>query len=273
MSTQRNNVTNLAALLRAGAEFHFSNTATSVADSQTKGFTYLGNVVDVTPAIDTQKVEHVSSNRGAPRKDREDITRSQIQFKVKVDEFLPVVQKIMLGGDDGTDFTQTSKTAANADTLAFSGTNAVIGNWYDVKVSGSRIRNLTALTISGKTEGTDFIVDNLTGRVAFLTAQSSDLVPVITAPAISSTSAKSFKGIKPGQTVKLSGFGRFYMFDQNAANEVFSAYEDFSCELTLDTASAFNATSFADITFSVLITDTVGNWLMRYGATTASTTT
>jgi hypothetical protein len=273
MSTQRNNVTNLSALLRAGAEFHFSNTATSVSDSQTKGFTYLGNVVDVTPAIDTQKVEHVSSNRGAPRKDREDITRSQIQFKIKVDEFLPIVQKIMLGGSTGTDFTQASKTAQNADTLAFSGTAAVIGNWYDLKISGARYRNLTACTVATKTEGTDFIVDNLTGRICFLTAQSSDLVPVISCPTISAGGAGSFVGIKPGQTVKLSGFGRLLLFDQDSSNAVFSDYNDFSCEVTLDTAAAFNATSFADLTFSVLITDTVGNWLMRYGATTAGTTT
>lgn len=272
MSTQRNNVTNLAALLRAGAEFHFANNATSVSDSQVKGFTPFGNVVDVTPNVDTQKVEHVSANRGAPRKDREDVIRSQVQFKIKVDEFLPIVQKMMLGGTAGTDFTQTAKTGANADILVFSGTAAVIGNWYDVKSSGARIRNLTALTIATLTEGTDFIVDNLTGRVCFLTAQSTDRMPVITAPAITASSNGSFIGIKPGQQVKLSGYGRLYLFDENTANSVFAAYEDFSCELTLDSASAFSATSFGDLTFSCLITDAVGNWLMRYGASTPDVT-
>src|SRR5262245_21818975 len=123
MSVQKNNVTNLAALLRAGAAFHFSNTATSKSDARTNGFTACGNLVDVTPAIDTKTVEHVSANRGAPRKDREDVTQSQVQFKIKTDEFNAMVQKIMLGGIDGTDWSgQAAQVAANADTLAFSGT-------------------------------------------------------------------------------------------------------------------------------------------------------
>ncbi len=260
---QRNNVTNLAALLRVGAEFHFANGAATPAAAQAAGFTPFGNIIDVTPNIDTQKVEHVSSNRGAPRKDREDITRSQIQFKIKTDEFNIMVQKIMLGGTDGTAFTQSAQVAVNADALQFSVTPAVIGNWYDITVSGARIRNLTGLTIATLTEGTHFVVDALTGRVCFLTAQSTDRTPVVSAPAITANDAGYFFGIKPGQVVKLSGIGRLYLFDQNTDNKVFAAYEDFSCELTLDTAAAFNATSFGDLTFSVLVTDTVGNWLTR----------
>lgn len=270
MSTQKNNVTNLDALLRVGAEFHFASGAASVAAAAAIGFTPFGNIVDLTPNIDTQKVEHVSSNRGAPRKDREDITRSQIQFKVKTDEFNELVQKIMLGGTTGTAFTQTSKSSTNADTLAFSGTAATVGNWYDITVSGARVRNLTSVTITSLTEGTHFVVDLQTGRICFLSAQSSDRVPVVSAPAITANDATYFIGIKPGQQVKLSGIGRLYMFDQNTSNPVFAAYEDFTCELTLDTASAFNATSFADLTFSVLITDTVGNWLTRKSITAVS---
>jgi len=71
--------------------------------------------------------------------------------------------------------------------------------------------------------------------------------------------------------VKLSGIGRLYMFDQNTGNKTFAAYEDFTCEVTLDTASAFNASSFADLTFSVLITDTVGNWLTRNSVNAVTT--
>lgn len=267
---QKNNVTNLAALLRVGAEFHFANGAASVAAALTSGFTPFGNIVDITPNIDTQKVEHVSSNRGAPRKDREDITRSQIQFKVKTDEFHKLVQQIMLGGTAGTDFTQSIQSGVSADTLAFSGTAAVIGNWYDITVSGARIRKLTSVTIATLTEGTHFVLDLLTGRICFLTAQSSDRVPVVTAAAITAGSAGSFIGIKPGQQVKLSGIGRLYLFDQNTDNPVFAEYENFSCELTLDSASAFNATSFADLTFSVLVTDIVGNWLTRNAISTVS---
>ncbi len=266
-STQKNNVTNLNALLRVGAEFHLAVGATTLAAAKASGFTPFGNIVDVTPNIDTQKVEHVSSNRGAPRKDREDITRSQIQFKVKTDEFTEIVQKIMLGGTAGTDFTQSAQNASNGDVLGFTAAPAVIGNWYDISVSnGSRIRNITTLTFAGKTEGTDFVVDLLTGRVSFLTAQTADLTPVVTAPAITGTSDSSFVGIKPGQQVKLTGIGRLFLFDQNTANKVFADYSDFSCEVTLDTASAFNANSFSDLTFSVLVTETVGNWATRLNA-------
>src|SRR3990172_7778977 len=215
MSTQKNNVMNQAALLRVGAEFHFADGAATVAAAQTSGFAPFGNIVDVTPNIDTQKVEHVSSNRGAPRKDREDITRSQVQFKIKTDEFNLLVQKIMLGGSAGTNFTQAAQVAQNADTLGFAATPAVIGNWYDLLISGARSRQLTAVTIVGKVEGTDFIVDLLTGRICFLTAQAADLVPVISCPAVTAGTTGAFFRVQPGQPVKLSGIGRLDMVGQN----------------------------------------------------------
>ncbi len=263
---QKNNTTNLRALLRVGAEFHFANgaaAATAAATFAVGGFTPFGNIVEITPQIDTQKVEHVSANRGAPRKDREDITRSQIQFKIKTDEFNKLVQKIMLGGSDGTNFSQAIQSAASADVLAFGTTAAVIGNWYDITVLGARIRNISALTIASKVEGTDFVVDQLTGRIMFLTAQTANLTPVVTAPAITAGSTAAFYGIKPGTTVKLNGVGRLFLFDQDDQNTVFADYQDFTCQITLDSASAFSATSFADLTFTVLVTDTVGNWQSR----------
>lgn len=260
---QKNTQTNTAALIRVGAEFVFSEGATTKAEAQANGFTPFGNISEVTPQVDTQKVAHVSSNYGAPRKDREDVTQSQVAFKIKFTEFAMLVQKVMLGGIDGTDFTQLVQSAVNADALAFSTKAAVIGNWYDVLVSGARIRSATAITIATKTDGTDFVTDLRNGRIMFLTAQAADLTPVITAPAITAGSDLSFKGIKPGQSVKRSGIGRLYYYDQNSANRVFAAYEDFSCDVTLDTASAVNVTSFADLTASVLITDLVGNWLTR----------
>lgn len=273
MSTQRNNVTNTSALLRVGAEFRFSSGATSKAVALQNGFAPFGNIVDVTPAIQTKTVEHVSSNRGNPRKDREDVTQSQIQFKVKSDEFNVILQKVMLAGNAGTNFIQDSNVGENADVLGFSNAGRfAIGNWYDITVGGDRFRNLTGLTISGKTEGTDFVVDNLTGSIAFKTTQSTDLTPVVSNPAIVA-GVKSFVGIKPGQVVKLTGYGRLMLFDQDGDNMVFADYQDFSCQVTLDTASAFNATSFGDLTFSVLVTEDVGNWLTRYGVSAVSVTT
>ncbi len=262
-STAVRNSTNISALIRVGSEFSFSSLATSVATARAIGFTPFGNIVDVTPNVTTTKVEHISSNRGAPRKDREDITKSTWEFKIKSDEFNLILQKLLLGGTTGTDFIQSTTTGITADTFAFNTTAAVIGNWYDITISGVRVRNITTLTIASIAEGTDFVVDLPTGRVMFLTAQANARVPTVTATAMTIAAGSGFVGIKPGQQVKLQGFGRLLVFDQDTTNGTFADYCDFSCQLTLDTASAWNATSFSDLTFTCLVTDTVGNWLTR----------
>lgn len=270
---QKNNVTNVSALLRPGAEFHFCNNATAAtqaAYNAAGGFIPFGNIVGITPNFDTQKVEHVSSNRGNPKKDREDITRTQVQFKVKVDEFNKIVQKVMLGASDVTGFTQSAASAASGDALPFGTTAAVIGNWYDLTISGARVKDVTSVTITSKTEGTDFHLDLKTGRIMFVTAQSSNLTPVITAPAITAGSNASFLGLKPLQQVKFSGFGRLLGFDQDGANSNFFDYLDFSCQVTLDSVSELNVSNFGDLTFNVLVTDTVGTWLTRTGVNAVS---
>jgi hypothetical protein len=330
---------NSAAALRVGAEFSFSEGATTVAEAIGLGYAQLGNIIDITPELTTEKVEAEDSNRGSPRVVRSDITKTALKFKVKSNEFTKQMVKILFGGEDTTEFTQSAQTAVSADTLAFGTTAATIGNWYPITVSSARIIGLTTVSVAtasaatgytvtnatnviaktshghsngdalimaastapggttngvtyyvrdasandfklaataggavidlttdgtsvafrtAKKEGTDFEVDLLIGRIRFLTAQSSDLTPVITAAAVTAGSSDAFFGLTPGQTYEFNGYGALYLFDQNSDNSTPLRWEDFSCQVTFDSAANINAKSFADMTFTVLITDDVG---------------
>jgi len=255
--------TNQRALLRVGAEMYFSDNATSLTNAIARGYAHLGNISGFNPNLSTQKVKHISSNRGVPKKDREDIIETQMEFKLKITEFSKENVRVLFGANDTTGFTQSSQSAANADTLAFGTTNAVIGYWYPITVSGAFVRELTVVTITALTEGTDFEVDYTNGLIRFLTAQSTNRVPVITAPAITSSDNTYYHGFTPLANVRREGWGYLLISDQDSQNKHPIWYPNFSCQVTLDSASEFNPNDFANMTLSVLVTSTVGTMYGR----------
>lgn len=132
-----------------------------------------------------------------------------------------------------------------------------------LQAAGVKLKNLTSVTFSGKTEGTDFELDLLMGRVRFLTAQAADLTPVITCAAILSTDEEGFRTLTPMAAPLKSGWGKLTCYDQNDANKVVLNHEDFSCDVSLDAASEVNGTDYTDMTLSVVVTDTVGTIYAR----------
>lgn len=145
--------------------------------------------------------------------------------------------KFFLSAAAGQDLAQAAQAAVNADALVFTGpAPAVINRWYQLKVAGVRIRHLTAITIAGKTENLDFIVDYDNGMIRFPSAgylPAVNVVPVITAPAIDSTHAKFMVGLRPMQNQIWRGYANLYVYDQNRANRLVMAHEDFSFTLTM----------------------------------------
>jgi hypothetical protein len=257
---------NTNALLVGTVEFFFSEGATTraVAESGAGGWLSLGNVVSVTPNVSYEQQEHKGSYRGKKRTDKTITTESTLDFSLVLDEWKVENMANLFGASDGTAFTQGAQAAANGDDIVFTGGAPSDDSlWYGLMVSGSRIRNLTTLTIATLTEGTDFEVDTLLGRVRFLVQQTATLTPVLTADAITSSDDGYFAGLLPlGQPTR-SGYGNLVAFDQYSGNKIPWDYEYFQCDISADSAGAINGTDVSEITLTITVTQDVGNMLVR----------
>lgn len=130
-------------------------------------------------------------------------------------------------------------------------------------ISPTQVRNLTAVTITSLTEGTDFVLDLLNGRIKFLTAQATNRTPVLTAPAVVAGDANAFFGMIPMNTPTRRGYGRLTIYDQNQANKVVMQHYNFSCDITLDTSSEIDGTKWNENTVDVLVTNDPGVVYLR----------
>lgn len=254
---------NTKAYLLGNAEFSFSEGATSPSDARTKGYLDFGNIVAFTPNIELSRQDHFSSYRGLRRRDKSVVTQEELTYQLRSDQWDKNMLKQLLAGKDASAFTQSSQSGATSDTFKFSSTASQKDQWYDIMVSGARIRNLTSVSFTGLTEGTDYEVDTKLGRVRFMTQQNSDITATIDAPAINSGDAKSFLGITPLQEPRKSGYGRIIIFDQNNNNKKVIDHVDFSCDIIPESAGEVAGENYSEITLNVNVTDDVGKFLVR----------
>lgn len=255
---------NLTALLIGTGEFAFSEGAISAANAQQIGWLDFGNVVAFTPEAALNKEQHQGSYRGVRRADKTVVTENGFTWKIRVDEFNRKNLELLFAANPTTGHTQTVLSAVAGQILGFTANPAKIGFWYDIKkADGTRLFDITSVTIAAKVEGTDFVIDQKLGRIRFLTAQAADLTPTITAPAIVTGSAGSFLGLTPLADPIKQGFGRLYIYDQDDTNKLVLAHLDFSCEVTMDSANEIDGTAFTDLTLNVQVTDTVGVVFIR----------
>lgn len=268
-STQKYPGNNLTALLIGTGEFSFALDATSASDARAKGYIPFGNIVAWTPSMEPTFVEHFGSYQGKKRKDKTVVTQTKLEYQLRCDEWNMQNMEILFGATALSSHTQSEQTAADADALTFGdGTGSdpaksVASKWYDITKSGARIYHLTEVTIASKTEGTDFEVDLLNGRIRFLTEQTSSVTAKITAPAITATDAKSYYGLLPFGDVVKQGFGKLIVYDEHDANKVVFRHVDFSCEVRCENASELSGTDWSDMTLVVSVTDTVGRVEVR----------
>lgn len=255
---------NVEAVIIGTGEFAFCEGATSVADAQAKGYQDVGNVRSIAIQPDKEEFFHYGSYRGSRRKDKKVVTQSELKYLVRLDEFS---QKNLLHaffGSAGTNHTQSSLTAIDGQDLAFGTTPAVIGRWYDILTSaGARVRNLTTVTIATLTENTDFVLDLANGRIRFLTAQSSDLTPVITCPAITAGDAYNMKATIPLGKLSREGFGKMYIYDQSEDGIVAFEHTDFKCEVSINNQPELGADSEIEIELVVEVLTPAGTIYSR----------
>jgi hypothetical protein len=254
----------LQSLLIGTGEFSFAAGATTAtAGGVTAPYTDVGNVIAFQVQPETTRQDHKGSYRGIKRLDKSLITSADTKYLVRIDEWKKDNLLYLFYGDDGTAWTQSSASSASGDALDFSATAAVIGKWYDVKISGARIRDLTALTIATLAEGTDFVVDYELGRVRFLTAQSASRTPTVSANAISASSSKYLYGVTPLANPSRSGIGRLTCYDQDENAGVVFDHVDFGCEVSINGQPEIDGENYSNIELMVSVTSPVGTLYVR----------
>lgn len=242
------------------AEFAFSNGASTPAEAQAAGYEDVGNLLEASVDSSNETVEHLGANRGTRTVNRTAVTKTELGYKLKGDEIKASNLEIVLFGVSGAAFTQAALAAVAGETLAFGTTAAALGRWYNLRAAdGSRLRDVTGVTIATLTEGTDFDLDLKLGRISFLTAQSSDLSPVITAPAITAGDAANMKQITPLSKASVRGIGHLIIFDDKHANKVVYEHKDFGCDITLESFGNFDGQNFTDYTLNVQVSSPVGS--------------
>jgi hypothetical protein len=254
---------NLNALLVGTGEFSFADGATSAANALTVGYTDFGNVLAFTPQVENEKLEHFGSYRGVRRKDKTIATQVQLVYQLRLDEWKPEILEILFGSTAGSNHTQGATSGDSGDAIDFTAITWDERKWYDITISGVRQRNLTTVTVATLTEGTDFEVDLTLGRIRFLTTQSTSLVPLVTADAITSADAGYMVGLKPMQNITREGYGRLVIFDQYDSAKVVIDHVDFSCEVSVESAGEIDGQNWSEVTLNVEVTDDVGNILTR----------
>lgn len=231
---------------------------TPTADhSDKRGFAVKANVPETAPRI--------TAVRGVRRQKGTEPTLTKCIYKLTCNEADALKLGILYSAGDATDFTQSALTGVNGQALAFNTTAAVIGKWYDLRTSGGvRVRNLSSVSIATLTEGTDFVVDLVLGRIRFLTAQSSSRTPVLTGAAITTSSNGHMKKLTPMEKPVRSGYGRLIVFDKYTANNIVLDHQDFSCDITIESGpGAQDGTGEAAIVIVVTVTSDEGQVLVR----------
>lgn len=247
-----------AMIVGATGEFAFAENAPSAALAGTADYPYIdfGNIlgVDVTAKNETEKV--IDCYRGVRSEISNTPTLVGMGYKVKSNEADPLKMAYALAGSKVGSFTQAVLAAVDADALAFSAQKPAIQNaWYTLSVGGAKVRNLTTVTIVGKVEGVDFVVDKELGRIRFLTAQVASLTPKVTAPAVTAGDlSRGMSIVKPADQPIRRGYGRLTFFDKDTVNKVVYDHYDFQCEIAPDSNPISSQDGKAVMEVSMMIT-------------------
>lgn len=205
---------------------------------------------------------------------------SSAVFKRNLTELHMVADtEIAVTADAGTDLiTETTHGRSSGDRIIITGGTAptgltkgelyfirdVLTNTYALAAtSGGAAINFTTNGTSVKVrpaliEGTDFEADLLNGEFTLLTAQTAVVRMWASFPSIADGGDNAFIPITPLTNLVREGYGRIYFYDQNDDNKMPLFHRDFSCDITVDTATSIDGEKWNEITLNVVSRDRVG---------------
>lgn len=254
--------TNLRSIAKCTGEVIGALGSSTAAAAQLAGYQSFGQVVETGLTIESNPIPYYGSYRGIKRKVKTFSGNNAQGYTFKLGEMNPLNLSLLLSADPayvyGSEATDNARSAISATAgtdFAFGTTAAVPGYWYQVlDASGNHVKNITTLTIAGKTEGTDFDVDYLLGLVRFTAAEASDLTPTITCAAITSASVDYMKRFKPGQKYTFEGMFQVAWWDEDSNSKLLYFHEPFLGRLQV-TAGPSIADNPLDMDISLDILD------------------
>lgn len=145
-------------------------------------FRFLGNAPEFSINVEVETLEHQASTNGLKVTDKEVIISQQLNLALTLDEINFENLALFFSGETATFTTAAGALAASTGTGNAEFPTA--GRWYDifwssgdsefkigdqvdstVGIEANRVYDIGDLDITGGTEGTDYITDNVMGRV------------------------------------------------------------------------------------------------------------
>lgn len=249
------------------ARFFFAEGAltAAAAGGALGGLQDFGNVLVTQLTRADERVNIHKATGGRKRITKRLPTMQALEYTLKTNEIDPRKLMVILGAAEQTPFTQSSLSAQDGDEFDYTAQDPSKGEefWYDLKVSGVRVREISAVTVLTLTEGTDFVVEKKLGLIRFVTEQTVSRTPVITAPEITSSDDGYLRVFKALEKSVFKGFGRLIWEDEDPDNPLFLDHDGFSCELTFTDLNEFDGASEPEVSFNLLVTEEVGQHFQR----------
>lgn len=231
--------------------------AVSKADAITKGMTDFGNFLGIEVKAEANKQARLKATNGIVRSVGNTAGMMSYGYEFMTKEVADARKmRFALLGSEATPFTQAALAAVNGTAIVF-GVGAAAskaGNWYPLLYNGAHIHALTTVTVAGKVEGVDFIVDKKMGLIRFLVEQTANVTPVLTSPAIDAAHADYLVGVQPMTNVVYSGYWTVAAYDQDPKNNLVLRHEFFSGDLTVTAWPKIDHENQSELKFQIDIT-------------------
>jgi hypothetical protein len=239
------------------AQFLFCEGAATRAAAAAKGYTDMGNFTALENKGEVATTAVLKCYRGVTRESRKLPGIIKQSYDLKTNEVLDYRKlRFALFGTDLPDYAQPASTAAEGDPLEFSSSAPAIKHlWYPLAIGGAAVREISALTIEGLTEGADFIVDGKLGLVRFVndaTLPEEPVTPDISAPALTGSHPLGLRRLSPMSRGIWNGYARLLLWDQEDQCLAMD-HKDFSASITLAAPFSVANDALAEMTLNVSI--------------------
>jgi len=230
--------------------------AVSRADAIAKGMLDYGNFLATEIKAEANKEARLKAVRGVVRKVGHTAGMISLGYEFTTREVADRRKfKFGLLGSEATPFTQAALGAVNGTAIAFTEpAPSKPGVWYALLYNGTHVHALTSVTVAGKVEGVDFVVDLKLGLIRFLVAQTANVTPVLTGPLIDASHKDYMIGVQPQTNVIYKGYWTVAAFDQDPENNLVMRHEFFSADLSVTAWPKIDHTGQSELKFQLDIT-------------------
>ncbi|MES2692662.1 MAG: hypothetical protein V4773_04255 [Verrucomicrobiota bacterium] len=232
--------------------------AISKADAITKGLADMGNFLGMEVKAEANKQPRLKATNGVVRTVGNTAGMISFGYEFTTKEVADARKfRFALLGSESTPFTQAALAAVNGTAIVFgAGTPAPskAGVWYPLLYNGTHVHALTTVTVAGKVEGVDFVLDKKMGLIRFLIEQVANVVPVLTGPLIDAAHKDYLIGIQPMTNVIYSGYWSVAAYDQDPTNNLVLRHEWFSGDLSITAWPKIDHENQSELKFQIDIT-------------------